>query len=213
MEKETMNRIHACGIVPVINLSSETQAVPLGRALLAGGIDVMEITFRSPAACASIEKVSKELPQVLAGAGTVLTCEQIDRAVDAGAKFIVCPGFSEKLVLHAQKRKVPILPGAVTPSEIMAGLELGIEIFKFFPAAQYGGISTMKALSAPFGNIQFVPTGGVNSKNAAEYLSFQKVFAIGGSWMVDKKLVDAGEFDQITKLTKEAVDVLKSVRG
>ena len=208
-----MDRISACGIVPVINLKSADQAVPLGRALLAGGIDVMEITFRSDAACASIQKVCEELPEVLAGAGTVTTCEQIDMAIAAGAKFIVSPGLSVKLVEYAQKKNIPILPGTVTPSEILTGLELGLDTFKFFPAGQYGGIKTMKALSAPYGSIKFLPTGGVNASNLAEYLAFDKIIAVGGSWMVDKKLVDAGEFDTITAMTKEATDIFHSVRG
>lgn len=202
------DKIKACGIVPVVKLNDPAKAVPLAEALIRGGINVIEITFRTAAAPEAIAQVSEKVPEMLAGAGTVLTVEQLHAARDAGARFIVSPGLNPAVVREAQIDSLPILPGVVTPSEIMTGLELGLKIFKFFPAESYGGLTTIKALAAPFGDISFVPTGGINASNAAAYWKFPKIHAVGGSWMVPEKLIDKGDFDEITRLTDEAVELM-----
>ncbi len=204
--------IKNCGIVPVIKIDDAADAVSLAKALLAGGINVMEITFRTQAAGAAIAAVAKEVPDMYVGAGTVLTVAQLNEAKAAGAKFIVSPGFSASVVSEAIKQDLPILPGVVTPSEIIMGLELGLTSFKFFPAENYGGINTIKALIAPFGNINFVPTGGINEKNVVEYWKLPKVLAIGGSFMAPENLIKDKNFEEITVRSKEAVALMKTVR-
>ncbi|NLW12644.1 MAG: bifunctional 4-hydroxy-2-oxoglutarate aldolase/2-dehydro-3-deoxy-phosphogluconate aldolase [Clostridiaceae bacterium] len=208
-----MTRIAKCGIVPVIVLNDAKKAVPLAQALLAGGIDVMEITFRTAAARESIEAVSREVPEILVGAGTVLNKKQMDEAIGAGAKFLVSPGSDSELIQAAAAAGCPLLPGAVTPSEIMAGLKLGVKVFKFFPAENYGGLATLKSLGAPFADISFVPTGGISDKNIRPYLENKRVMAVGGSWMAPAALVDAGDFVAIEQLTRDAVKLLRSIRG
>lgn len=208
-----MEQVSKCGIVPVIVLNDANKAVPLAKALLAGGITVMEITFRTAAASESIAAVSREVPEMLVGAGTVITIDQMDAAIAAGAKFLVSPGSDIELIKAAAERKCPILPGAVTPSEIMAGLKLGIKMFKFFPAENYGGLATLKSLGAPFTDISFVPTGGISEKNVSAYLENSRISAVGGSWMAPAKLIDAGDFATIEEKTREAVALLKSIRG
>lgn len=213
METSIMTRIAKCGIVPVIVLNDAKKAVPLAQALLAGGIDVMEITFRTAAARESIEAVSREVPEILVGAGTVLNQKQMDEAISAGAKFLVSPGSDSELIQAATAAGCPLLPGAVTPSEIMAGLKLGVKVFKFFPAENYGGLATLKSLGAPFADISFVPTGGISDKNIRPYLENKRVMAVGGSWMAPAALVDAGDFVAIEQLTRDAVKLLRSIRG
>lgn len=213
MNNETMTRIAKCGIVPVIVLNDANKAVPLAKALLAGGIDVMEITFRTAAARASIEAVSREVPEMLVGAGTVLNTQQLNDAIKAGAKFLVSPGSDCELIEAAAAAGCPLLPGAVTPSEIMAGLKLGVKVFKFFPAENYGGLATLKSLGAPFTDISFVPTGGISDKNISPYLENKRVMAVGGSWMAPASLVDSGDFATIEEKTREAVKLLKTIRG
>lgn len=213
METAIMSRIARCGIVPVIVLNRAENAVPLAKALLAGGIDVMEITFRTSAARASIEAVSSEVPDMLVGAGTVLNKKNIDDAINAGAKFLVSPGLDCDLIEAAAAAGCPLLPGAVTPSEIMAGIKLGVKIFKFFPAENYGGLATLKSLGAPFADISFVPTGGISDNNVRPYLENKRVLAIGGSWMAPAELVDSGDFAQIELLTRNAVEIFKGIRG
>lgn len=209
----TMTRIAKCGIVPVIVLNDAKNAVPLAKALLAGGIDVMEITFRTVAARESIEAVSREVPEMLVGAGTVLNTQQMQDAISAGAKFLVSPGSDSELIQAAAAAGCPLLPGAVTPSEIMAGLKLGVKVFKFFPAENYGGLATLKSLGAPFTDISFVPTGGISDKNIRPYLKNKRVMAVGGSWMAPADMVDSGDFAKIEQLTRDAVELLGSVRG
>ncbi|MDR0198029.1 MAG: bifunctional 4-hydroxy-2-oxoglutarate aldolase/2-dehydro-3-deoxy-phosphogluconate aldolase [Oscillospiraceae bacterium] len=209
---ETLMRINVCGIVPVIKLNDAGNAVPLADALFAGGIDVMEITFRTPAARDAIERVSRSRPEMLVGAGTVLNEETLNAAKDAGAKFIVSPGLNPATVRVAQNAGLPIIPGVLTPTEIELGLSLGIEVFKFFPAENFGGISAVHAIAAPYGNIKFVPTGGINADNASDYFKSDKVFAVGGSWMVTEELTDSGDWAEITRLTREATTLLKIIR-
>ena len=208
-----MDRISACGIVPVINLKSADQAVPLGRALLAGGIDVMEITFRTAAAQASIARVAAEVPEMKVCAGTVVTVQQARDAVAAGAKFLVSPGSDADVIREAAALNTPIVPGVVTPSEIMLGLKLGVKLFKFFPAESYGGLKTIKALCGPFPQIKFIPTGGINQENAVDYFKNPKIQAVGGSWMVSAKMIEAGEFDAIAEKSAAATALFKQIRG
>ena len=209
----TVEQVAACGVVPVVVLEDAEQAVPTAKALLAGGITAMEITFRTAAAKDSIAKVAREVPEMLVGAGTVINVEQLHDAVEAGAKFIVSPGSDPEVISEAMKLNVPITPGVVTPSEIMMGLKLGVKVFKFFPAETYGGLKAIKALSGPFPQIRFIPTGGINQQNAAEYYKNPKIVAVGGSWMVTKDMVAAGDFEGITAKSKAATDLFKEIRG
>jgi 2-dehydro-3-deoxyphosphogluconate aldolase/(4S)-4-hydroxy-2-oxoglutarate aldolase len=202
-------RIAEIKLLPVIKLNRVEDAVPLAEALLEGGLPVMEITFRTDAAEESIRAVSKAFPEVLTGAGTVVTLEQVKRAHDAGATYVITPGISNVVIEYCCKHNIPVYPGACTPSEVIQVLEFGLDIVKFFPAAQYGGLATIKALSAPFPTVGFVPTGGVSASNLREYLAFPKVVACGGSWMVKDDLIKAGDFKGITALVKEAVTLTK----
>jgi len=198
-------RIAEAKLLPVIKLDRVEDAVPLADALSEGGLPIMEITFRTDAAEDSIRVVSKARPDILTGAGTITTLEQVKRAHDAGAKYIVTPGISNAVLEYCCANKIPVYPGACTPTEVMQVMEFGLDIVKFFPAAQFGGLSTIKALSAPFPSVGFVPTGGISESNLLEYLAFPKVIACGGSWMVKEDLINAGDFEGITALTKEAV--------
>lgn len=198
---ETLGR---CGIVPVVVLDSAEDAVPAARALLAGGIDAMEITFRTAAAPDAIRAVARDCPEMLVGAGTVVTPEQCRQAVDCGAKFIVSPGFDPEVAGWCLEREIAAVPGCVTPTEITAALRLGLRVLKFFPAGVYGGLSAMKALSAPFGGVRFIPTGGVDTRNIGEYLAAPFVHAVGGSWICPKGEIAAGNFARITRLCIEA---------
>ena len=201
------------GVVPVVVLDDAKDAVPTANALLAGGVNVMEITFRTAAAADSIKAVAESCPEMLVGAGTVVTLDQCKQALECGAKFIVSPGFAPEVVSWCVERNVPITPGCVTPTEIMAAMKLGLNVVKFFPAGVYGGLKTMKALSAPFGSVRFIPTGGVDAKNLKEYLEAPFVHAVGGSWLCPKKEIATGNFDAITALCKEASQIVKEVRG
>lgn len=209
----TVEQVAACGVVPVVVLEDAEQAVPTAKALLKGGITAMEITFRTAAARDSIAKVAAEVPEITVGAGTVVNVEQLHQAVEAGAKFIVSPGTDEAIVAEACRMGVPMMPGVVTPSEIMVGLKHGIRVFKFFPAETFGGLKTIKALSGPFPQIKFIPTGGVNQANAPEYFKNPKILAVGGSWMVTKDMVAAGDFDGITEKSAAATSLFKEMRG
>jgi len=204
-------RMEKCGVVPVVVMERSEDAVNTAKALLAGGVDVMEITLRTAAGLESIKQVADNCPDVCVGAGTVVTLEQCKDAVKAGATFIVSPGFDQDVVKYCVDNDIAIVPGCVTPTEIMAALKLGVNIIKFFPANVYGGLSAMQALSGPFGGVKFVPTGGVSGENLKEYLSAPFIHAVGGSWLCDKKDISSGNFDKITKLSKEASDIVKSV--
>ena len=204
--------IENCGIIPVVVLDDVSNAVPLAKALLAGGINICEITFRTAAAEESIRQIALNVPEMIVGAGTVITKEQLKAATDAGAKFIVSPGSDLEVIRYAKELGVYMLPGAVTPTEIMQLIKEDIKVVKFFPAENYGGLKTIKALSAPFPNIKFVPTGGVSLSNLTTYLEFDKIAAVGGSWLCTKDLITNGKWDEITKLSKEAMDIFKSVR-
>jgi len=191
-------------IVPVITLHDAKDAVPLAEALIAGGLPCAEVTFRTPAAAAGIKAMTDAFPQMLVGAGTVLTPAQADAAIAAGAKFIVAPGLNAEIVRYCQQKSVPMLPGVMTPSEVELGLALGLTHLKFFPAQAAGGVGMLRALSAPYGAVKFMPTGGIDPGNVKEYLSLPNVFACGGSWMVKDNLIKEGNFAEIERLTKEA---------
>ena len=200
-----VEEIGKIGIVPVIALDDAKDAKPLAEALIRGGLPCAEVTFRTEAAEESIRIMAEEFPDMLVGAGTVLTKEQVDRAVNAGAKFIVSPGLNPKTVAYCQEKNVPILPGTSNPSDVEAAIELGLEVVKFFPAEQAGGLNMIKAMSAPYTKMKFMPTGGVNANNLKDYMNNKKIIACGGSWMVKKELVAQGKFDEIEALTREAV--------
>ena len=191
-------------LVPVVVLDSACSAGPLADALIGGGLPVAEVTFRTDAAEAAI-RVMSEREGMIVGAGTVLTIEQAKRAIGAGATFIVSPGTNPTVVEYCLKEGVPITPGIANPTDIELGMSLGLNVLKFFPAEAFGGVKTLKAMSAPYGGVKFIPTGGVSVKNLLDYLALPSVLACGGSWMVDRKLVNEGAFDQIKNLVAEAV--------
>jgi len=201
-------KIKQTGIVPVVKLEDAKDAVALAKALIDGGLPCAEITFRTAAAEESIRNIVNAYPEMLVGAGTVLNLDQLDRAVNAGAKFVVSPGFNRTIVEACIAKGVPVYPGCSSPTDIEAALELGLKTVKFFPAENIGGIAAIKAMSGPYGDLTFMPTGGVNAKNLNDYLSFEKIIACGGSWMVDPKLIESGDFATITKLTREAVNTM-----
>jgi 2-dehydro-3-deoxyphosphogluconate aldolase/(4S)-4-hydroxy-2-oxoglutarate aldolase len=205
---EILQKISNYGIVPVIKIDDAANAVPLARALSDGGLPVAEVTFRTAAAEEAITRISKELPGMLVGAGTVLTTEQVDRAVNAGAKFIVSPGLNPKIVKYCVDKGIPVTPGCANPSDVEAAIELGLEVVKFFPAEAAGGVKMIKAMSAPYTGVKFMPTGGIDAKNLNDYLSFEKIIACGGSWMVNESFINNKEFDKITALTREAVNTM-----
>lgn len=207
-----LEKLEKCGIVPVVVLDRVEDAKPLAKALIDGGIDIAEVTFRTDAAEESIRIMSKEFPNMLIGAGTVLTVEQLEKAYDAGAKFIVSPGFDPNIIKKAQKLNIPVFPGAVTPTEIINALNEGLEIIKFFPAGNYGGLKTLKALTAPFTNIKFIPTGGINLDNLKEFIEFDKIIAVGGSWVCPTNLINEQKFEEITILSKKSREIINSIR-
>lgn len=202
---EILSKIHKIGIVPVVVLNDAKDAKPLAKALCDGGLPCAEVTFRTEAAEESIRIMSESFPEMLVGAGTVLTEEQVDRAAAAGAKFIVSPGLNPKVVAHCIEKGIPVTPGTCTPSDIEKAIELGLEVVKFFPAEASGGLSMIKALSGPYPKMKFMPTGGINPDNMCSYLANSKILACGGSWMVKESLIKEGDFDTITEKTKEAV--------
>ena len=200
---DIMERFYHAGVIPVVVLEDAKDAVPTAEALLAGGVDVMEITFRTAAAADAVRAVAESCPAMLVGAGTVVNVDQCRRAVELGAKFIVSPGFDREMVSWCVEGGVPVVPGCATPSEIMAAGKLGLNVLKFFPANVYGGLSAMKALSGPFGGVRFIPTGGINGENAAQYLAAPFIHAVGGSWLCTRSDIAAGNFDRITALSRE----------
>ena len=206
---DVLKTISESQIVPVVVLENAEDAVPAARALLAGGITVMEITFRTAAAADSIKAVAEEVPGMLVGAGTVITLEQCKKAVECGAKFIVSPGYDEEVVSWCCDNGVAVTPGCVTPPEIMMALKHNLKVLKFFPANVYGGLGALKALSGPFGGVKFIPTGGVSAANIAEFIASPSVFAVGGSWICPKKDISEHNFDKITALCKESKAAIK----
>ncbi|MCL2201137.1 MAG: bifunctional 4-hydroxy-2-oxoglutarate aldolase/2-dehydro-3-deoxy-phosphogluconate aldolase [Oscillospiraceae bacterium] len=209
---DILKRLSDCGIVPVVVMDKVENAVPAAKALLSGGIDVMEITLRTKAGLESIRQVAANCPEVLVGAGTVVTLEQCKEVVDAGAKFIVAPGFNKEMVAWCVENNVSVTPGCVTPTEITEAILLGLKVVKFFPANVYGGLPAMTALAGPFGDVKFIPTGGISDKNLAEYAAAPFVHAVGGSWMCTKEDIAAGNFDKITQLASVATGIWKAGR-
>ena len=201
------------GVVPVVVLNDPAEALPVADALLKGGLPVAEVTFRTAAAEEAIRIMTAERPAMLVGAGTVLTIDQVDRAVAAGAKFIVCPGFDPEIVDYCIGKSIPVFPGCTTASEVAWGVKRGLNVLKFFPAEQCGGVATIKALCAAYVGVKFMPTGGIGPKNLKDYLSCDKIVCCGGSWMVKGDLIKAGRFDEIERLSREAVALAKQVRG
>lgn len=206
-------KIAGFGVVPVVVLEDVKDAAPLAKVLVEGGLPCAEVTFRTAAAEESIRVMTTEYPDMFVGAGTVLTIEQVDRAVAAGAKFIVSPGFDPEIVDYCLEKEIPVFPGCITPSEVAQAVKRGLKVVKFFPAEQFGGVATIKAMAAPYVGLKFMPTGGVSAKNLESYLSCDKIIACGGSWMVKGDLVKAGKFDEIKNLTEEAVKLAASIRN
>ncbi len=209
---DILQKLGSTGIIPVVVIDNAEDAVPAAKALLAGGIDVMEITFRTAAARDAIKAVSENVPEMTVGAGTILNIEQCEAALEAGAQFIVSPGLDLDLTRYCIQKNIAVTPGCVTPSEIMAVIALGLKVVKFFPANVYGGLSAMKALSGPFVGLKFIPTGGVNAGNLRDFISAPFIHAAGGSWMCKKADIAAHRFDEITALAKEAVSIVKEAR-
>ena len=203
--KKVMKRLHGIGIIPAIVLDRVEDAAPLADALCKGGLPAAEVTFRTPAAHDAMIAMKKARPELLVGAGTVLSIEQVDSALDAGAEFIVAPGLNPEVVAYCQKKGVAVCPGISTASELERALALDLHTVKFFPAEAAGGIKTIKALCGPYKNMTFLPTGGINEKNMLDYLSFNKIFAIGGTWMVKADLIKNGQFNKVEEISREAV--------
>ena len=208
-----MESLKEIGIVPVVVLDDAKDAAPLAEALIEGGLPCAEVTFRTAAAEESIRIMAEKYPEMLVGAGTVLTIDQVNRAVKAGAKFIVSPGLNPQVVQYCQNIGVPITPGIQTPTEIEQALGLGLDVVKFFPAEPAGGLKMIKAIAAPYTTLTFMPTGGINAQNVKEYLAYNRILACGGSWMVKNDLVKAGDFDKIKEMTREAAAIVKEIRG
>lgn len=211
--EDLIKKISDIGVVPVIKIDNAKDAVPLAAALKNGGICCAEVTFRTDAAEEAIKLIVKEYPDFLVAAGTVLTPKQADAAMNAGASFIVSPGLNPTVVEHCNKKGYPVIPGVCTPSEVELAMSLGLTYLKFFPAEAAGGVKMIKAMAAPYTKIRFMPTGGIGPKNLADYLNCKAIFACGGSWMVPADKITAGKFDEIEQLTREAVELLKEIRG
>ena len=210
---EVLEKLGQYGIVPVVVLNDSKDAAPLADALCDGGLACAEVTFRTEAAADSIRIMTEKHPEMLVGAGTVLTTKQVDEAVEAGAKFIVSPGLNPTVVKYCIEKNIPITPGVATPSEMEQAIELGLNLVKFFPAEPSGGLAMINAVAAPYTMLKFMPTGGINPNNVKDYLNSDKIFACGGSWMVKGNLINNGDFDKIKELTKEAVNIVKEIRG
>ena len=208
-----LKQMQEFGIIPVVVLNDTKDAEPLGKALVEGGIPCAEVTFRTEAAEECIRIMAEQFPEMLVGAGTVLTTDQVDRAVAAGAKFIVSPGLNPRIVKYCVEKGILITPGCANPSDVEQAIENGLEVVKFFPAEQAGGLPMIKAMAAPYTNMMFMPTGGISPSNVRDYLGFKKIIACGGSWMVKGDLVKSGDYAKITELSKEAVAIVKEVRG
>lgn len=205
---EVLEKLSKIGIVPVVKIDRVEDAVPLAKALCAGGLPCAEVTFRTDAAAGAIKAMTENFPDMCVGAGTVLNAAQVDAAIEAGSQFIVSPGLNPKTVKYCMEKGVPITPGTSSPSDIEQAIELGLDVVKFFPAEQSGGLAKIKAMAAPYVNMKFMPTGGINAKNLTSYLDFNKIIACGGSWMVPGDLINGGEWDKIEQLTREAVQTM-----
>lgn len=210
--EKVLKQFSEVGIIPVVVMNDAKDAAPLGKALMEGGLPAAEITFRTDAAEESIKIMAENYPDMLVGAGTVLTKEQVDRAVAAGAKFIVSPGFDAEIVKYCLEKDIPVCPGIQTPSELIQAVNLGLDHVKFFPAENAGGLSMINAVGAAFPKVRFMPTGGISADNVVPYLQSSRIFCCGGSWMVKGDLIKAGDFDTIKKLVAEAAEIVKANR-
>ena len=208
---EIVRQFEEMRVIPVVAIEDQRDAMQLADALAAGGLPCAEITFRTSAAVGSIEIMASR-GDILVGAGTVLKVDQIKAAVDAGARFIVAPGFNSKVVGYCVENNIPVIPGIVTPSEIEAALDFGLSVFKFFPAEAFGGLNTLKAMSGPYGAVRFIPTGGISLSNLLEYLKFPKILACGGTWIAKTTLISEGRFDEISTNAREAVALVKTLK-
>lgn len=211
--KTIEERFEQTGVVPVVVLEEAKDALPLAKALIEGGLPCAEVTFRTEAAAESIRVMKKAYPGMLVGAGTVLTTKQVDEVVEAGAEFIVSPGFDPEIVDYCLEKKIPVFPGCITPSEVAQAVKRGLKVVKFFPAEAAGGLAMIKAMAAPYRMVRFMPTGGINKKNLEEYLSCDKIICCGGSWMVKGDMIRNGAFDKIRELTREAKELADRARG
>lgn len=209
---QILEEISNIGVVPVVAIDHKDDAAPLADALTKGGLPCAEVTFRTPAAEESIRIMAEQFPDMLLGAGTVLTTEQADRAIAAGAKFIVSPGFNPKVVSHCIEKNIPITPGISSPSDMEQAIEMGLDAVKFFPAVPSGGLSMIKALAAPYHTMRFMPTGGVTPQNLTEFLDYPKILACGGTWMVKPELLATGNFEEITRLTRQTVRTMLDLK-
>lgn len=205
-------KLYKCGIIPVIKLDDADKSEALAKALLDGGLNVAEVTFRTSSAPEVIRRIAASFPDMTVGAGTVLSVEQAKEAIACGASFIVSPGFNPKVVKWCLDNSVTVIPGIATPTELEAAMEMGLSVVKFFPAEAFGGLKTLKAISAPYGNIRFMPTGGISLDNLDSYLSFGKIIACGGSFMVTGDLVKNGDFSAITDISKKAAEIVAAHR-
>ena len=212
MNQSIFDRFYTIGILPVLEIDSAQRAGPLAESLLAGGLPVAEVTLRTDAALDSIEIIARNAPEVIVGAGTVINLEQAKAAREAGAQFLVSPGMVEEVVVWARMNQIPILAGAVTPTDMIRGINLGLNILKFFPSETMGGLKALKALSDPFPQLRFIPTGGIRLENLKEYLQMEKIHAVGGSWMAKRRMIAEGKFDEITHMAKEASKVVNQIR-
>lgn len=210
---DILNKISEIGIVPVVVIDDANTAVDLANAMVAGDIPVAEVTFRTEAAEQAMKNIKANCPDMILGAGTVLTTEQVDAAVEAGAQFIVSPGINPNVVKYCVDRDIPIVPGCANPSNVETALEFGLDTVKFFPAEQAGGLNYIKAIAAPYTTVRFMPTGGINPENVKAYLGYDRIIACGGSWMVKKDLIANGQFDEITRMCKEARQIVRDIRG
>jgi 2-dehydro-3-deoxyphosphogluconate aldolase / (4S)-4-hydroxy-2-oxoglutarate aldolase len=210
---EALAALSRIGLVPVITIDNARDAVPLAEALLDGGIGCAEVTFRTPSAGEAIRGISSTCGELLVGAGTVLTVEQAKQAIHAGAQYVVAPGFDPAVVGWCQAHNVPVIPGVATPSEISVALARGLSLLKFFPAEAMGGVQMLRALSAPFASVRFIPTGGITAANLPEYLALPNVAACGGSWMAKETMISAGKFTEIARLSRQARAIVRQVRG
>ena len=205
---QILQKIYEIGIIPVIAIDNADKAVPLARALVKGGLPAAEVTFRTAAGEEAIRRIAAEVPDMLVGAGTVLTTEQADRAIAAGAQFIVSPGFNPAVTRYVIDKGVPMMPGTATPGEMEQAMSMGLDVVKFFPAEQNGGVAKLKAVAGPYTTLRWMPTGGVNTKNMMDYLSFDKIIACGGTWMVKKDLIEGEKWDEITAICQDAVKTM-----
>jgi Entner-Doudoroff aldolase len=213
MKESTTNKIERLGVFPIIVIDRVADVIPLGEALLRAGLPCAEVTFRTEAAAEAIQTLSKKFPEMLLGAGTVLKVDQADAAIDAGATFMVTPGFNHQVVDHCLQKGIDIYPGVCTPTEIDTAVTKGLSVLKFFPAEAMGGLSYLKAVSAPLSMVRYIPTGGVNLENFPDYLAFDKVLACAGTWIVKKNWLAEGRFDLIETEAANAVDMVRKVRG